>query len=382
MKYFEIDDLQELIEHKEKPSISLYLPMHATGDGIRQDSIRIRKKLDQCQDYLRKQLSPRTVEKILEPARDFSELPDYEKHQGPGIAMFISPSFARFFHLSFEVSEKLYFGEYFYILELLDKLKYYNSFYVAALSLKENKLFKANYHKIEEIAVKDIPQGINDFLKFDVTEEHIQMHASPIRSTVGTDANFHGQGNIADEAQKKKNIGRFYKEVSSGFDKQLGNDKAPLILAGVQYDKTQFKENCDYKNILEESINIENGTINPNQLHEKARELALGYFDKKSEDCLETYQNQLGNDISESDPREIISGAYTGKVDTLLTDVNQTIWGKFDENSINVDIHDNYIEDDEDVVNLAAIYAMKTNANICTVDSKKINIPLAAILRY
>ena len=384
MKTFTSNDLESLLEHKEYPSISIYLPTHITGSDIRQNSIRLKNLLNNCRDRLESEYKQKEISVLLKPGFEHLNNSLFWKQQSKGLALFISTSFSRYFHLPLMPDEELYLGNFFYILPLIPVLIKDRTYYILLLRQKGIKLLQAAFNNINEVPLHNIPKNIDELLQFDVTEEHLQMHTTPLGKSAGSNALFHGQGNIADNTYRKKNIQRYFKEVAKGVDKQLQGQTVPLILAGVDYEQVIFRQYSSYRHLLKEGITSELGQLDNEQLQHHAWNILQSYFDKNIEDCLARYRNLVNTKMTSTNIKEILPAAYTGRIDTLIVDINKHVPGKFETQSRQVNIHQNNENGEEDLLNLAAIYSLKNDAKVCAITDKEVsgNNSLAAIFRY
>jgi hypothetical protein len=382
MKLLEDKDLYSLIKHKEMPCISIYLPTHRAGSDTREDPIRFKNLLNNCQARLESEYSQQKIEDFLKPGFDLLGNSIIWRHMKQGLAVFMSPSFSQCLQLPLMPEEQFNIGEFFSILPLIPSLIKTKPYYILVLSQKKIKLLKAGYESISEVELPDFPKSIDEFLQYDVTEEHIQMHTTPLGKSIGSDAQFHGQGNIADDRRRKNNIQRYIKKTAREVEKQLQGQKAPLILAGVEYGQAIYRQCNLYRYLLEDGISGEFGQLDIEKLRHKAWGIVEPYFHRDIEECLGRYQDLRDTKVTSADIREILPASYEGRVETLLVDINQDVRGNFEPEFLRVKVHDYKAAGDEDLLNLAAIYSLKSGAEVCPVTSEKTGIPLAAVFRY
>lgn len=382
MKLFESIDFYKLIQRNEYPCISIYLPTHIFGNDITEDPIRLKNLLNKCQNKLESEFSKKQVSMILKPGFEILSDSMFWNHQNQGLTIFTSPSFTECFHLSLMPEEKFYIGSYFYILPLIPMLIKSKDYYILILNQKHIKLFRANYNNVYEIELPNIPANIDEILKYDDVEEHIQMHTTPFGKTKGNDVNFHGQGNIADKVRHKKNIENFFKEVAKGIDKQISEQKIPMVLVGVEYEQAIYKRFSSYKYILNEGLSQNGINFDVKQIYQRTQEIVQPYFNKEVEDCLSTYKNLTNTGKVSDDIKEILPSALKGRVETLLLDIDTSISGTIDPETQEVKVQVNKENRVEDLMNLTAIQSLKNDAKVCPIMSKEIDSPLAAVYRF
>ena len=384
MKTFTSIDLKTLIQHDEYPSISIYLPTHIKGSDTRQNPIRLKNSLNSCQTRLESEYSLKKVFELLRLGFDILSESMSWKHHSRGLALFMSPSYSQYFDLSFIPEEKLHIGKFFHILPLIHILIKERNYYILVLRQKGIKLLQANYNSIHEVELHNVPKSIDEILQYDVDEKHIQMQTTPFGKSAGSDALFHGQGNIADETRRKKNIERYLKAIARGIDKQLQGQISPLVLAGVEYEQAIYRQHSTYKYLMEEGISTEPGQLNNEQLQHKAWNIVQSYLNRDIEKCSANYQNLAKTKMASSNIREILPAAHAGRINTLLVDTNKHVPGTFEPELQQVNIHQSDEAGDEDLLNLAAIYSLKSNAKVYPFTEKKVTDvePLAVTFRY
>jgi hypothetical protein len=382
MELLQDKDLYSLIKHKEKPCVSIYLPTHQAGSDTREDPIRLKNLLSKCKARLEPEYPRQKREELLKPGFELLRDGAAWQHMDNGLAIFTSPSFYQYLQLPLMPEERLHVGDFFFILPLIPSLIKTKTCYILVLSQKKIRLLKAGYENVSEVELPDFPTSIDEFLRYDVAEEHIQMHTTPVGKSAGSDALFHGQGNIADDARRKKNIERYMKKTAKAVEKQLQGQTAPLVLAGVEYEQSIYRQASSYRYLLEESIAGEFGQLDVKRLQQKARDIVEPHFHQDVEACLARYQNLVDTERTSTDIREILPASYEGRVDTLLVDINQHIRGKFEPDFRRVDVRDSEESQDEELLNLAAIYSLRSNARVCPISAEKSGMPVAAVFRY
>ena len=242
------------------------------------------------------------------------------------------------------------------------------------------KLLQATSNSIKEIELPNIPKSIEEFLKLDVNAKYLNVHTTSVVTTGGAAAMFNGQGDVED--WRKESGKRYLKEIAKNVDRQLNGQTAPLVIAGVDHEQAIFRQNSSYKYVLKEGITGKNGQLIIEKLHDKAWKIMQAHIQKDIEDKLAGYRNIINSQSSSMYVSQILPAAYQGQVDSLFVDVKKHAPGKYEVETGQVDIHQKFEEGDEDLLNIAVIYALRNNAKIYPVETEKIGDPLAAVFRY
>ena len=382
MKYVTATDLKKLLADGEYPAISIYLPTHVTSGDIRQDTIPLKNMLTSCHHRLEREWPHERILKFLKEGYDLLNDAMFWQHQGEGLFVFISGRFSDFFNLAVTPAEKLSIGRFAHVLPLIPAIAQTSAFHILILSQKRLKLYQATNTDINEVELRDVPVSIEQVLKYDVREEYIQAHTAPRGKMVGTDAVFHGAGDVPDDARRKKNVERYIRAVARGIDKELVGKRTPLVLAGVEYERASYKQYSSYPAIMENGFALNGGQLELKQIHRKARDIVKAHFDAENARWLRAYRNTLSTGRTSDEIHQIVPAAFMGRVDTLLVNIEGSVYGRFDADSAEVTVHEQAGEGDEDLLNLAAIFSLRNNARVLSVAAEEISGPAAAIFKY
>ncbi|MBD1923849.1 hypothetical protein H6F77_22675 [Microcoleus sp. FACHB-831] len=166
----------------------------------------------------------------------------------------------------------------------------------------------------------------------------------------------------------------------------LRNKKSPLVLAGVEYLFPVYKEANTYQHLVEEGITGNPEILKPEELQQQAWPIVEPIFQQSIERAVEQYKELAGSDTGKAshDLKEVIQSAYYQRVDALFVALGQHQWGRFDPDSMTVDLHPEPQPDDEDMLDFAAIHTLLNGGTVYAVDPEKVpdEAPVAAIYRY
>ena len=377
-------NFNQLLENNIYPSVSFYLPTHICGEDVREDAIRFKNLINDCSTRLHTEYPHEKVLEFLKPAFDLLKDTLFWQHQNQGLAVFIAPNFSHAIRLSMSPEPMVYVGSFFYVVPLIQTLTKKGTFYILSLSLNHVRLFEATRHITKEIDLPDTPKNIDEILQYEVAEEYIQVHTTPAGTISGGGALFHGQGDVPDEKQHKKNAERFIQAVAKGVDKHLSQEESPLILASVEYLQAIYRHCSSYRHFAEKGLYGNYDRLDINSLHRQAWGIIEPYFDKITEDILRLYHNLAKSNRTSADVSKILPAAYAGRVDTLLVSTNAHLPGKLDVQSLQVTTREHSQPGDEDLLNLASIYSFKNGTKVYSLEKERMpaGSALAAIFRY
>ncbi|WP_416674857.1 baeRF3 domain-containing protein [Egbenema bharatensis] len=365
MSTLPIEELKNLVEQAKSPCISLYMPTYQAGSEVQQNPIRFKNLIRQAESLLQEQhgLRQSDVKELLQPALALDKN-DFWQHQNSGLAIFVSENFFRYYCLPLSFEELVIAGDRFHFKPLMPLLTGDGTFYLLALSQKQIRFFEGTRHSIHEIELEDIPTNMEDALMYDETAKEGQFRLSSPRGSTGNSfrysGSFHGQGS-PDQDNPQEDLLQFFHIVDRGLQKYLHDEKAPLLLAGVEYLLPIYQEANTYANLMAEIIPIENiGVIKPEDLLEPAWSQVEPYYTQSRQAAIEHYHELAGTGQTSTDLKETIVAAYYGRIDQLFVSVDTQKWGNFDPQANQLDLHAEAEPGDDDLLNEAALQTLLT----------------------
>jgi hypothetical protein len=117
MELLRIENLRALVEHKQWPSISIYLPTHRTGrKEIREDPIRLKNAIAEAKERLSEAGYPRDqASDLLEQAGNLVVSQSFWLYQSDGLALFVSPELFQSYRLPLRFQDEVVVSDHFSI---------------------------------------------------------------------------------------------------------------------------------------------------------------------------------------------------------------------------------------------------------------------------
>lgn len=389
MPLLSIEELKNLVEKPQSPCVSIYIPMQKAGPEVRQNPIRFKNLIREAQGRLDAMgIAHTEAAELLKQAHELDH-PEFWENQDRGLAIFISPTVFHYYKLPIEFQELVVVTAQFHLKPLLHLINNDGRLYILALSQDNVKFFEGTRYSLNEVEVENMPKSLAEALQYDETAKEGQFRISTSKGGTGNAAvqagSFHGQGS-PDRDKHQEKILQFFHIIDDAVQEKLKNQKAPLVLAGVEYLFSIYKETNEYPHLVEEGINVNVDIVKPEELHEKALQIVEPLFHQEELETIERYQELAGADTSKAskDIKEIISAAYFQRVDSLFVPVGQQIWGEFDPDTMSVDLHPEPEPDDEDMLDFAAIHTLLNGGTVYAVEPEKVpdKATAAAIFRY
>ncbi|BAY33881.1 hypothetical protein NIES2107_57840 [Nostoc carneum NIES-2107] len=390
MQIISREEIKPLLEQPKGNCVSIYMPAHPAGPEVRQDPIRFKNLIKEAEARLVDAgLEPQEATQLLQKAIDLDTPAFWEQMGEPGLAIFISEDFFRYYPLPINFQELVVVTDRFHIKPLLPILNGNGRFYLLALSQQDVRFFEGTRYTINEIEVENTPKSVDEALQRDETAKDGQFR---IGTSKGGTANtfvqpgeFHGQGS-PDRDQHQEDIRQFFYLIDQALHEKLREEAAPLVLAGVEYLLPLYRQSNSYQHLMAEGITGNPEILSAQELHEQAWPIVEADFQKSQQEFVERFQQLFGGDTGKAsnDLQQIIPAAYYQRVDSLLVAVGQQQWGLFDPSSETVYLHEEKETGDEDLLDLVATHTLLNGGTVYAVPPEQIpySTPVAAIFRY
>jgi hypothetical protein len=372
--------LTYLSEYRDEVCISVYMPSYRTNPEKRQNQVRFKNLVRKAEDELfKKGLRGSDIDKLLSPARPlFGDDIFWSFFQSDGFCAFMSPGDFMYFRVPVHFKENVTVMDRYYIKPLLGMALNDNRFFMISLGLEGPKLYQCSRFGINEIPLPNVPETFEEATKYSVIEREIQFHtnSSPL-GTREAGVAFHGSGGGEDGKNE------YFKKVAHGISDVIGQEKAPLLFAGLEQHFGTYKKASSYAFFIEDNyIAMNPGDMRTEELHTKAIEIMEPYFLANRNRAIETYYNLAATGKTASDIEAILPRAFEGRVDTLFISPETVAWGIFDTAALKAYVHTSPDVNDQDLVDLTALYTHLKGGAIYEV-APDANVPSpAAIFRY
>lgn len=380
-------ELKTLMEQHGQWCVSIFMPAHRAGVEVQQDPIRLKNLLVHAEERLIESgfRSPDARE-LLKPAQELLERAGFWRRQSDGLAIFVSQDIFRPYRLPHGFQELVVVAERFHIKPLLPLFTGDGRFYVLALSQNELRLLQGTRYSVGQVDLENVPESLAEALKWDDPERRLQWHTRAGTTTDGTRAAiFHGHG-VASADDPKDYIRRYFRQVDNGVSDLLRDERAPLVLAGVDYVLPLYREANTYQHLLEEGVTGNPEELTAEELHKQAWTILKPYFQRERKQGAAQYRRLAGAEsgLASNEVQEIVPAANHGRVETLFVALGFQRWGSFDADTNTLHLHEEAKPGDEDLLDFAAAHTLLNAGTVHAVEAGKIpgGPPLAAVFRY
>ena len=376
MDIFDRPDLDNLLKTQAGPCVSIFLHTERTGREMQQNPIRLKNLLREAEQRL-SDLGVRGADKITKPAHDLEADSSFWRHQGDGLALFLGPDFAESYTLPVAFEDLVVVADHFHLKPLLPMMSSGEHFYVLGLSQKYVKLFRGGRYSVGEVHLTGVPASLADALQYDDREPSLQSHSGG-----GARAIFHGQGLGKDDP--KDDIKRYFRLIDAGLHEILKDERAPLVLAGVDYLLPLYREVTEYPHVMPDGVVGSPERVSIEELHARAWEIVTPLFDLDCESAKARYLAVADTPTGTADVKQAIRAAHQGRVETLFVAVGKHLWGTWDETTEAIHIHETPEPGDLDLLDAAAAQGWLRGGHVFAVPPDEVpgGGHLAAVLRY
>lgn len=364
--------------------VSLYMPAHRLPNEAEQDPIRLKNLLTAAEEQLKQQgMRTPDVRALLQPAQALLGNSAFWRHQSDGLALFLGPEEAHILRLPLRFRELAVVGSFWHVKPLLPLFAGDGRFYVLALSQKAVRLLEGTRYSVAELVLENMPTSLAEALRFDDPERQLQFHTSTAAPGAGMrGAIFHGHGVGKDD--EKSDLLRYFHQIDRGLQEILRNERAPLVLAGVDYLLPIYRETNEYRWLLDDVLTGNYDDLRPEELHAEAWPLVEPVFAAQREEAKRRFHELSNSGLVKTNLKQIVEVAHQGRVDTLFVPLGQRQWGRYNPSTARIELYADHQPGARDLLDLAAVQTYLNSGVVFASEPAEMpaNAAVAAILRY
>jgi hypothetical protein len=362
---FDHKDLEELIERKGFPCVSIFMPTFRAGKEVQQNSIRFKNLLSvTAQKLADSGVETTDIDQLIGPATSLLENQHFWRHQADGLGVFADAEMFRVYRLPVHFEELVVVTDRFHVKPLVSLLAHNREFYVLALSQKAFRLIQCTRHGARTIPVKGAPESIFEATRVADAEKQLQFHTGARAGGGRRDALFHGTGAAAGNPDMKKAILKYFQGIDRGIAAPLRGKHVPLVVAAVDYLIPLYKEANSYPHLVEEGVTGNPEAVAAEELRDQALVILEPEFRRTRAAAAAKYNELRGTGLASADLETVVVAAHRSRVHTLFVPVGANRWGRYDPGSASVEIHENEEPGDQDLLDLAAVQSLAHGARV------------------
>ena len=377
------ETLDELTTLELRPAVSILMPTHHAGPEIRQDPIRFKNLVREVEHkFAARDLGKAEIAQITGPAHPLIDDRAFWRHQQQGLAVYAAPNFFRSYWAPRPFREIASISDHFHVTQLFSSLVDSTRFYVLALSQKDIRLIEATRTSAAEVDLGNLPRSLAEALPTEPPGQELQQH---VVTTAGGERGvmFHGHGaGLLD--QRKEAIRQFFHQLDHGLPSLLPDRHAPLVLAGVEYLLSIYREANSHPAVLPEGIAGNPEQESAQTLGSRGWEIVSRHLEAAEARTVTRYEERAGLGRVSADLVTVVRASYEGRVEELFVADGAERWGTFEPGSGAVTVRDKPGLVGEDLINLTAIQAFQCGGAIHVLERSQVPAAadVAAIFRY
>lgn len=385
MKPFTKEELRELMEMGEEPSLSFFLPTDPVSRDPQQNRIILKNLLRQAEDQLKQTtLRPAEIEKLMSPVETLYNESIFWSHQQEGLAIFVNRNLFRYYRLPISFDEVVEVGKTFHLKPLLPLLSQDYQYYLLTLSQNQVQFYQCSPDHMHPTDMDGIPESLDEAMRYDQPEKQLQFSTRTPQGGGGEmrAAAFHGQG-IGME-NTKKDLLQFFHKLDAGIQQKMTDSNAPLVLAGVDYLFPIYREANTYPHLLDKGITGSPEELTIKDLHRQSLSLVAPLMKESQKKALALFAELEGTGRTSRELEDILLAAYHGRVETVFVATGYQRWGVYSQDEQQVEVHESASSDNEDLVNVTSLQTYLNGGSVYIVPAEEMpgDTGMAAIFRY
>jgi hypothetical protein len=364
------------------PCVSLFLPTHRGGRDVRQAPIRLKNLLQEAEEQLAAfDMKPSEIEEFLEPIINLVGRHSYWEHQLDGLALFKNAEQLTEFRCPRHFDELCYVNDHFHLKPLLPLLRGETAFHLLALSLKKVQLFEVTTDGLNELVLEKIPASLEEALGHEIKEPTLQHHAGG-RPGPGSDGTiFHGHGAGSDD--RTAEVVRFLQLVDQGLRDQLQDNRANVVVAGVEELVHRFHDLSKHPGLIPGGVTGNPASLDRRRLHSEAWSVARPVLEADAERVEARFRELSGTERASAKFEVVGPAVAAGRVESLLVSADRLVWGRLLEDGT-PEVHPQREQGDVELLDRLAVLGLQRGAEVVARRAARLpeGVAVAAVMRY
>lgn len=329
-------DVEELLEDRESPCLTIYLPTHRPNDQADADRIQFRASLERGRELLAERDDADRLTAELEEVEPLARDIGFWRNQADGFALFLAPGLRRAFRLPGDVPELTTVGNAFHLIPLIGRLQDPHRYWVLELGQERVRLWTGDAHGVRRLNPEALPVDLRDALEVEFERDVMMVLTRKERDGSHGDHGrggvmpvFHGHGERG-PGREERLLRQYCRRLDDALNEVLGESRAPVILAAVEENQAVYRDASRTELLTEEGIEANVQHWSPEEVHEAAWSIAQRQAQKTVDRALEIWERAGGGGKAESDLANLSHLAAQGRIRLLMVEKGRRAWGRRD----------------------------------------------------
>ncbi len=381
MDLYTRDDLKSLMEFRGFPALSFYLPAQRDGTESRQSSTRLKNLARKAEGLLRERgVKPGEIRALLNPVYHWIDNILLLAPKENGLALFLQPDHLRVLQLPFSVEESVTLSDRWRVRPLIPLVTGDGNYHLLALSLAGSRLFDCTRLKMVERPVPGLPASLKEIAAA-YEDARTPRHPTPAGRSGGVAKGFSPVKEL-----DKARIEAYLREVDTAVTRQISRDRAPLVIACVDYLFPLYRHLSRYGHLMDRNVSGSPETLKPDRLRAEAWEIVRPLFATARTRAFAQWEAVAGSGRVLEGIVRTLPAAAQGRIESLFLVDGVVAPGFYDPASGAVEPADVLANTDtpEDLYELAAAYVFRHGGDVYLTEPEEMpaGIGVVAILRY
>jgi len=374
-------DVKDLV-NTEGPCITMYMPLEPAPNTSRMDGMRLKGAIRQAEQKLQEvfpELSKERCRELIEALQDVGSEPDQWGGNGGSLVVLRSPEVFRAFEVNQELDETVVVENYFHLFPMLGSLQVADQeFYLLALSKKHVRLLHCTRTQCEEVPLgAGTPTSVEEWLATYL----------PSSAPDNADRQYPEQGvgkgsfnSTQDRDRSDEHIINFFHVINKAVFDILRNERGPLVLCGVDYERSMYKDLNSYEHLMAEGVAGSPDGLRGGEMHEQAMKIVQEHFSQPAKKALALWEKIAGGERAITSFPDIIKASFEARIAHLFAAEGAHSMGVFDRNTMQMGVQGRR----DDLVNAAALQTIAYGGDVFIVSPEQVpgGGQLAAITRF
>lgn len=309
------DDLRRLDAERGRPCVTLTMPTRpATIPALREDTLAFRE--------LRTDVARRLTEAGIDAqaARDIDERLEALETDGTfwkwvahGLVVYVKPGMSRTVRVAEALPARIEISDRFHIKPLAPLLTHRHEAYVLELEQRRVRLLFVDEGSVREVEDTGLPRDLDAFVETERTPENTMTSG------------------IQQSDEKKMRQRQFAHHCEQVMRRVLQGRQTPLVLAGVETILTYYAEVNTYPHLMADHIAGNQSRTGDEEIAARARAIVETRFTATLVEALDRVEALRHESRGSSDLSEIARAAQEGRVDTLVVNLDETVYGRLED---------------------------------------------------
>lgn len=345
--------------------VSIYIPTHTVSRETEQDKILFKNSVQKAITQLAEAgADKRRVSKIETHLQALADDTLFWNHLAESLAVFATPDAIETYRLPRTVSVEVEVSDRFHLKPLIPLLAFPHTAYVLEIAQNQVRFWSVTEGQMQEIEVPGMPTSFSDALEQRTgNSESVNMRQDEYRMV----------------RQRQ-----FARTIEEALRPVLLNQKAPLVLAGVDTILAYYREVDTYPHTEGEAISGNQEHRRTDEFAAEVRAIVSRRFESTIGDRLDRVESLRSDRRGSTDITEIVLAAQEGRVESLVVAVDREIYGTLTDGVESIAPHARADAATYDVLDEVVGLTLRQGGEVIGAREKELpeGFQIAAIFRY